>query len=77
MASRFWELIVVWGIMLLVSVANGACRDFSYGRFMVELAAHQLLTVTAIIVWGWSCSLIFSCIRRIHPSRPLVLAFSG
>lgn len=60
MASRFWELIIVWGIMLLVSVANGACRDFTYGRHMGELAAHQLSTVTGIIVLGL---VIFTYIR--------------
>jgi len=68
MASRFLELIVVWGIMLLVSVANGACRDFTYGRRMRELAAHQLSTVTSIIALGL---VMFTYIRLYPPTSSL------
>lgn len=41
-----------WLLMLLVSVANGALRDLSYGRHMTELAAHQLSTLTAVLLLG-------------------------
>lgn len=68
MLSLFWELLVVWGIMLLVSVANGACRDFTYGRHMGELAAHQLSTVSSILVLGL---VIFVYIRLYPPSSSL------
>ncbi|WP_136797044.1 hypothetical protein [Desulfosediminicola ganghwensis] len=68
MASRLWELIIVWGIMLLLSVANGACRDFTYGRHIGELAAHQLSTVTSIIVLGL---VIFTYIRLYPPHSSL------
>lgn len=61
----FWRLLVVWSIMLLVSVANGACRDFTYGKHMGELAAHQLSTFCSIIVLGL---VIFSYIRLYPPS---------
>lgn len=64
MLSLFWKLLVVWGIMLLVSVANGACRDFTYGKRMGELAAHQLSTFTSIIILGL---VIFSYIRLYPP----------
>lgn len=65
MLSLFWELLVVWGIMLLVSVANGACRDFTYGKRMGELAAHQLSTASSIIVLGL---VIFGYIRLYPPA---------
>jgi len=44
--------------MLLVSIVNGAVRDFTYGQHMDELTAHQLSTVSgilllSIIIWGY------------------------
>lgn len=45
-----WAL--AWLAMLVVSVANGALRDFSYGRQMSELSAHQLSTLTGILLLG-------------------------
>ena len=71
MLSLFWELLVVWGIMLLVSVANGACRDFTYGKRMGELAAHQLSTASSIIVLGL---VIFGYIR-LYPPASFLQAF--
>lgn len=65
MLSLLWKLLVVWCIMLLVSVANGACRDFTYGKRMGELAAHQLSTASSIIVLG---VVIFSYIRLYPPT---------
>lgn len=38
--------------MLLVSVANGSARDFSYGRHLSELAAHQVSTASGIVLLG-------------------------
>jgi hypothetical protein len=54
--------------MLLMSVANGACRDFTYGKHMEELAAHQLSTVSSIIVLGL---VIFVFIRLYLPPSSL------
>lgn len=45
-----WAL--AWLAMLAVSIANGALRDFSYGRQMSELSAHQLSTLTGILLLG-------------------------
>ena len=37
--------------MLLVSVVKGAVRDFTYGRYMKKLTAHQRSTVSSIHVF--------------------------
>jgi hypothetical protein len=44
--------------MLLVSIANGAARDLTYGKHMSELAAHQLSTLISVlalgtVIWGF------------------------
>jgi hypothetical protein len=53
-----WKYLTAWFVMLLASVANGAIRDFTYGKHMDELTAHQLSTVGSvlllgIVIWGF------------------------
>ena len=50
--SRTWKYIAAWFVMLLVSIANGAARDLTYGKHMSELAAHQLSTATGVLSLG-------------------------
>lgn len=50
--------LTAWFVMLLVSVANGAIRDFTYGKYLDELMAHQLSTLSSvvllgIVIWGF------------------------
>jgi hypothetical protein len=59
--SSFWKYLAAWFVMLLVSVANGAVRDITYGRYVDALAAHQISTATGILLLGlviWLCSAI-------------------
>lgn len=63
--SHTWNYLGAWGMMLLVSVANGAVRDATYGKRMPELSAHQLSTVTSVLLLG---SVMWICIRRFPPS---------
>lgn len=44
--------LAAWVVMLLASIANGAVRDFTYGKQMSELAAHQLSTATSVVLLG-------------------------
>lgn len=41
-----------WLILAVIAVVNGSLRQFAYGRYMTELAAHQLSTVTGIVLTG-------------------------
>lgn len=53
-----WIYHGTWILMLLVSVANGAFRDVTYGKHMSELAAHQLSTLISVLLLGavmWIC----------------------
>jgi len=51
-ASGAWKYLAAWFVMLLVSIANGAARDLSYGKYMSELAAHQVSTATSVLSLG-------------------------
>jgi len=50
--SNLWKYLAAWLVMLLVSVANGAARDFTYGRHLGELAAHQISTASGVLLLG-------------------------
>ena len=44
--------LLAWFVMLLVSVANGTLRDFTYGKHLPELLAHQLSTLSGMVLLG-------------------------
>ena len=60
-----WKYLTAWLVMLLASIANGAVRDFTYGRHMDELTAHQLSTASGVLVLG---IVIWGFVRRYPPS---------
>jgi len=41
-----------WLILAVVAIINGTLRQFAYGPHLPELAAHQLSTVTGILLTG-------------------------
>ena len=49
MVTRY---LVLWLLLALVAIVNGTVRQFVYGPYMPELAAHQLSTVTGILFTG-------------------------
>lgn len=46
------KILATWLLMLVVSVANGIFRDIAYGRYLSELAAHQLSTLLGVLLLG-------------------------
>ncbi len=49
MISRY---LFFWLILAVVAIANGVLRQATYGRHMSDLAAHQLSTLTGILLTG-------------------------
>jgi len=60
-----WKYLMGWILMLLVSIANGAVRDFTYGKHMDELTSHQLSTASGVLLLG---IVIWGFFRRYPPS---------
>lgn len=56
--------LLAWFAMLLLAVANGALRDFTYGRHVSELHAHQLSTLSASVLFA---ILIYVYVQRWPP----------
>ncbi|MFZ0132807.1 MAG: hypothetical protein WAK95_09720 [Desulfobacterales bacterium] len=42
---------IAWIPMVFIAIANGVLRQYSYGKWMRELPAHQLSSLTAIILF--------------------------
>lgn len=38
--------------MVIIAIGNGAAREFTYGKGMTELRAHQTSTLTGIVLLG-------------------------
>lgn len=49
MISRY---LLCWVILAVIAIANGTLRQFTYGRHLPELAAHQISTLTGILLTG-------------------------
>lgn len=43
---------LAWLLMPLIAIINGAIREAGYRRFVSELLAHQISTLTGIILMG-------------------------
>ena len=44
--------LAAWIVLLLVAMINGALRDFTYGKHVSELLAHQLSSLSGIVLFG-------------------------
>ena len=47
-----WKYVLGWVPMVFIAIANGAPRESWYGKYLSELQAHQLSTVTGILLFG-------------------------
>ena len=59
------KYLIAWFVMLLVSIANGGVRDLTYRKQLDELTAHQLSTISSVILLG---IVIWGFVRRYPPS---------
>ena len=60
--------VFFWIVLAGVAIANGTLRQFGYGPFVSELSAHQISTLTGILltaVAGW----LFSRFQTIESAR--------
>jgi hypothetical protein len=47
-----WKYALAWIPMILIAIANGAAREAWFAKHMGELAAHQISSVSGILVLG-------------------------
>ena len=44
--------ILAWFPMVVIAIVNGVIRERWYGRYVSELSAHQISTVTGTMLFG-------------------------
>lgn len=44
--------LVAWLVLLAVAMLNGALREFTFGKYVSELAAHQLSCLIGILLFA-------------------------
>lgn len=68
------KVLMAWLAMLIVSVANGALRDLTYGRYLSDLRAHQVSTLSGIVLLG---GIIWAFVRFWPPDSGREALFIG
>ena len=46
------QYTVFWLVLAVLAVGNGILRGSTYGRYVSDLTAHQISTVTGILITG-------------------------
>ena len=62
-----WRYFLAWFPMVLIAIANGTARDLWYRRYTSELTAHQISTITGVVLFG---AYIRFIIRTWRPASP-------
>ena len=47
-----WKYVLAWIPMVFIAIINGAIREGWYGKHLSELQAHQVSTVTGVLLFG-------------------------
>lgn len=47
-----WKYILAWIPMVLIAIVNGILRESWYGKHINELVAHQISTLTGVVLFG-------------------------
>jgi hypothetical protein len=47
-----WRYMLAWVPMVFIAIVNGTLRQAWYGHYLGELRAHQLSTVTLMLLLG-------------------------
>lgn len=47
-----WRYVVAWAPMVVIAIANGAVREGWYGKRVSELRAHQISSVSGLLLLG-------------------------
>ncbi|BAZ06650.1 hypothetical protein [Calothrix sp. NIES-3974] len=70
-----WRYILAWLPMVLIAIINAGIREYTYAKYLGELRAHQLSTLTGIFALGLYIWLITS-IWPIHStSQAFIIGF--
>jgi hypothetical protein len=58
-----WKYLLAWFPMIPIAIGNGVLRQRWYGKHVEELAAHQISTAVAIVLFGIYIWLVVRALR--------------
>jgi len=63
---------IAWLALAIIAVINGSVREFTYAKYVSELAAHQISTLSGIVLTG----LFVWFLNRIWPIQSTAQAWT-
>lgn len=69
------KFVLAWLPMILIAIANGALREFSYGKQVSELRAHQLSTLSALAFFSIYIGIVLRVWRPESAGQALAIGF--
>jgi len=46
------KYVLAWLLLVMIAMVNGALREGLYGKYLGELRAHQVSTVSGVLLFG-------------------------
>jgi hypothetical protein len=72
----FWRCFAAWLAMLVASMLNGVLREFTYGKHLSELMAHQISTAIAVVLLGMMMLAFLTLYPPVSSRQALVIGLS-
>ncbi|MFA6469743.1 MAG: hypothetical protein WCW35_12650 [Bacteroidota bacterium] len=47
-----WKYVIAWFGMMFLAIVNGIVRDFVYKQYVGDLSAHQISTLTLLLLFA-------------------------
>ncbi|MBD0344472.1 MAG: hypothetical protein ICV63_06485 [Coleofasciculus sp. Co-bin14] len=67
--------ILAWIPMIFIGIINGIVREVTYGKYLNELRAHQVSTITGVLLFSfyiWALTRLWSIES---PEQALIIGF--
>ena len=65
--------ILLWFGLLLLAIINGSIRDFTYLKILGEHKAHQVSTITLLLLMSLYCYFVFGCWKLSSESEAILV----
>lgn len=70
---QLFPYLIAWFGLIIIGVINGVIREFTYGKYLPELRAHQLSTFTGLIFFYIAFFFIFRQWQPMSLTHALVI----
>lgn len=68
-----WRYLIAWLPMVPLAIGNGALRQTWYGRHVSELAAHQISTATALVLFAIYIGFVIRSLRPVSGRQAIAV----